>query len=100
MAPRYRGFSDFPSRPPCGGSRNPARRTTAFQTFARAVLGVPAPKPGDVAALRENVQAWFNRYDTLITKGLPEAPWGIGRLELSGMIFNRLTGLDLGKPPS
>ena len=73
---------------------------TAFQTFARAVLGVPAPKPGDVAALRENVQAWFNRYDTLITKGLPEAPWGIGRLDAVGMIFNRLTGLDLGKPPS
>jgi hypothetical protein len=33
---------------------------TAFLTFARAVLGVPAPKPGDVAELRENVQAWYN----------------------------------------
>src|SRR5208283_4937384 len=73
---------------------------TAFQTFARAVLGVPDPKPGDVAALRENVQAWYDRYDTLITNGLPEAPWGIGRLDAVGMIFNRLTGLDLGKPPS
>ncbi len=73
---------------------------TAFLTFARAVLGVLAPKPGDVAALRENVQAWYNRFDALITKGLPEGPWGIGRLDAVGMIFNRLTGLDLGKPPS
>jgi len=73
---------------------------TAFLTFARAVLGVPAPKPGDVAELRENVQAWYNRFDALITKGLPVAPWGIGRLDAVGMIFNRLTGLDLGKPPS
>ena len=73
---------------------------TAFQTFARAVLGVPAPKPGDVASLRENVEAWYYRYDTLITKGLLNVHWGIGRLDAVGMIFNRLTGLDLGKPPS
>jgi mono/diheme cytochrome c family protein len=73
---------------------------TAFETFARAVLGVPAPKPGDVAELRENVQAWYNCFNALITKGLPEAPWGVGRLDAVGMIFNRLTGLDLGKPPS
>jgi hypothetical protein len=71
-----------------------------FQTFARAVLGVGAPNPGDMAALREEVQAWYLRYHTLITRALPKAPWGPSRLDAVGMIFNRLTGLDLGPPPS
>ncbi|MGH6868575.1 MAG: di-heme-cytochrome C peroxidase [Methylocella sp.] len=72
----------------------------ALQTFARAVLGVAAPNPGDVAALRENLQAWYLRYHTLITRALPKTPWGPSRLDAVGMIFNRLTGLDLGPPPS
>ena len=74
-----------------------------FQTFARAVLGVAAPQPDDVVALKENVKAWYLRYNTLITLGLPMAPsppWGPSRLDAVGMIFNRLTGLDLGHPPS
>ncbi|MGB8898295.1 MAG: di-heme-cytochrome C peroxidase, partial [Methylocella sp.] len=74
-----------------------------FQTFARAVLGVAAPQPDDVVALKENVKAWYLRYNTLITLGLPMAPsppWGPSRLDAVGMIFNRLTGLDLGPPPS
>lgn len=79
---------------------NILRSDTAFQTFARAALGVPDPKPDDVAALRENVEAWYLRYHTLISNGLPKVPWGIGRLDAVGMIFNRLTGLDLGPPPS
>lgn len=70
-----------------------------FQTFARAVLGPPDPNPGD-AALREDVKAWYLRYNTLITRALPTPPWGPGRLDAVGMIFNRLTGLDLGDPPS
>ncbi|MGA9214470.1 MAG: di-heme-cytochrome C peroxidase [Methylocella sp.] len=73
---------------------------TTFQTFARAVLGVANPNPGDVAALKENVKAWYLRYNTLIMRGLPKAPWGPARLDAVGMIFNRLTGLDLGPPPS
>ena len=40
------------------------------------------------------------RYHTLITRALPKAPWGPSRLDAVGMIFNRLTGLDLGPPPS
>jgi len=72
----------------------------AFLAFARAVLGVPAPNPDDLKALRENVQAWYLRFHTLVARGLPAAPWGPGRLDAVGMIFNRLTGLDLGAPPS
>ena len=73
---------------------------TRFQTFASAVLGVAAPPPGDVAALHESVKAWYLRYHTLITRALPTPAWGPSRLDAVAMIFNRLTGLDLGPPPS
>jgi mono/diheme cytochrome c family protein len=73
---------------------------TTFLTFARAALGVPAPTPGEIATLHDNVQAWYLRFNTLRTRGLPNTPWGLGRLDAVGMIFNRLTGLDIGKSPS
>ena len=70
-----------------------------FADFAAAVLG-PSPTPKQQAALRTAVEAWFLRYDTLIKNALPTPPWGVGRLDAVAMIFNRLTGLDLGPPPS
>ena len=70
----------------------------AFQAFARRVLGATA-QPADVAALRQPVELWHLRYHTLMTRALPTEPWGPGRLDAVAMIFNRLTGLDLGKPP-
>jgi hypothetical protein len=72
----------------------------AFQTFARSVLGIANPPSEDLAALRENAQAWYLRYHTLMTGALPKVPWGPSRLDAVGMIFNRITGLDLGPPPS
>jgi hypothetical protein len=71
----------------------------AFDAFARAVLG-PAPDPGDKARLRKQVRDWHGPYHVLMTNGLPKDPWGPGRLDAVGMIFNRLTGLDIGKAPS
>ena len=71
----------------------------AFTAFANAVLG-PSPPPAQQAALKAAVQAWFLRYDTLIKASLPTPAWGPGRLDAVSMIFNRLTGLDLGPPPS
>jgi hypothetical protein len=36
-----------------------------------------------------------------MTVALPKSsPWGVGRLDSVQMISNRLTGLDLGPPPS
>lgn len=72
---------------------------TAFQPFAVAVLMSATPDVDDVAALRQEVNAWYLRYHTLITRALPSPPWGPARLDAVGMIFNRLTGLDLGPPP-
>jgi hypothetical protein len=72
----------------------------AFAPFAAAVLAPLLPNPDDVKVLRGTVDAWYLRYHTLMTNALPRPPWGPGRLDAVGMIFNRLTGLDLGQPPS
>ena len=74
-----------------------------FARFAADVLQNPTPPPADVAALKERVNGWFLRFHTLITLALPKPPtqaWGPSRLDAVGMIFNRLTGLDIGQPPS
>ena len=72
----------------------------AFNGFATAVLGPVAPAADDIAALRRDVDAWYLRFHTIISRALPTPAWGPGRLDAVGMIFNRLTGLDLGPPPS
>ena len=72
----------------------------AFNSFAGAVLSSATPDPDDVATLRQDVNAWYLRFHTLMTRALPTPGWGPGRLDAVGMIFDRLTGLDLGPPPS
>ena len=72
----------------------------AFAPFASTVLASPSPDPEDVAALRQQVDAWYLRYHALISRALPPRPWGPARLDAVTMIFDRLTGLDLGPPPS
>jgi mono/diheme cytochrome c family protein len=70
-----------------------------FNPFAAAVLSSSSPDADDVAALRQDVNAWYLRFHTLMTRALPSPGWGPSRLDAVGMIFNRLTGLDLGPPP-
>ena len=75
-----------------------------FLVFAKKVLGPPRGpadlNPNDVVHLKEAVQAWQLRFDTIMSGGLPNKAWGPGRMDAVGMIFNRLTGLDIGPPPS
>ena len=71
----------------------------AFAPFAANVLGA-SPDPTDVASLKQDVGAWFARYDVLMRHALPPTPWGPARLDAVSMIFNRLTGLDLGPRPN
>ncbi|HEY1475617.1 MAG TPA: di-heme-cytochrome C peroxidase [Pseudolabrys sp.] len=73
---------------------------SAFNLFATAVLHSTTPDADDVATLRQDVDAWYLRFHTLVTRALPTPSWGPARLDAVGMIFNRLTGLDLGPPPS
>ena len=71
----------------------------AFADFAHAVLG-PTPGAEEKAKLRKAVQAWYLPYHTLMKGALPAQPWGPARLDAVSMIFNRLTGLDIGPPPT
>jgi len=69
-----------------------------FDQFATAVLGAGADQKAK-DALRAEVQAWYGPYHTLIERSLPTPGWGPARLDAVAMIFNRLTGLDLGTAP-
>jgi hypothetical protein len=74
-----------------------------FDTFAAAVLRSTSPDPRDIADLKTEVASWYERYHTLVSRALPKSPakpWGPARLDAVGMIFNRLTGLDLGPAPN
>jgi mono/diheme cytochrome c family protein len=72
----------------------------AFAEFARAVNG-PSTTPEKDAALKEAFETWFAQFDAITQEGLLKAkPWGLGRMDAVGMIFNRVTGLDIGPPPS
>ena len=69
----------------------------AFSDFAQAVLG-PSPSRNKQAKLRDEVNAWHRPYHTLMDRALPKKPWGPAQLDAVSMIFNRLTGLDIGPP--
>ncbi len=75
----------------------------AFSDFARGVLG-PSPSAAKEAALHQEVQNWFEPFHAITDGGLlklpKDRPWGVGRLDAVGMIFNRVTGLDIGAPPT
>ncbi|MGI9388220.1 MAG: di-heme-cytochrome C peroxidase, partial [Methyloligellaceae bacterium] len=71
----------------------------AFDSFAERAIGASASS-SKKQELRSAVESWHLRFDTLITRSLPEPAWGPGRLDAVSMIFNRMTGLNIGKPPS
>ena len=71
----------------------------SFKSFSDAVLGSGATEEA-IAALKVDVELWYLRYHTLMTRSLPTPAWGPSRLDAVSMIFNRLAGLDLGEPPS
>lgn len=71
-----------------------------FTAFANAVLG-PSPKKADEDKLRADVDAWYLPYHTIMSRSLPtKSPWGPSRLDAVSMIFNRVSGLDIGPAPT
>jgi mono/diheme cytochrome c family protein len=66
-----------------------------FTAFATAVLG-GVPTAAQAQALRQQVTDWYAPYHAIVQRALPPRPWGPARLDAVGMIFNRLTGLDIG----
>ncbi len=72
----------------------------AFTEFAKAVLG-SSPKKQDEDKLHADVAAWFLPYHTIMSASLPtDSPWGPSRLDAVSMIFNRVSGLDIGPAPT
>jgi len=71
----------------------------SFAPFAGSVLQSATPAAADVAGLRREVDGWYRRFHTLMARALPTTSWGAGRLDAVGMIFNRVSGLDIGPPP-
>ncbi|MGX0961618.1 hypothetical protein AB7M63_002067 [Bradyrhizobium japonicum] len=71
----------------------------AFAAFAAAVLQSATPTAADVDKLRQRVDAWYRRFHTFVAGTLPAVGWGLGRLDAIGIIFNRISGTDVGPPP-
>jgi hypothetical protein len=69
-----------------------------FTAFAAGVLEGQANE-GQLQQLRLQVEAWYKPYHTIISRALPATAWGPSRLDAVGMIFDRLTGLDIGTGP-
>jgi hypothetical protein len=67
-----------------------------FDIFARAVLDAAATT-ARAAQLKTEFGKWFDRFEEFMNKSLPgTSPWGPGRLDAFGMIFNRVAARDLG----
>jgi hypothetical protein len=70
--------------------------TNRLEKFARSVLGTNS-SPAKVAALKTDFGAWVKQYSAFMDASLPaSSPWGPGRLDAFGMIFNRVAARDLG----
>lgn len=65
----------------------------AFAQFQQAV-NTPS------AALRIQLQQWYDLNNLVLGAQLPSQPWGIGRLDALNLILNRATGGDIGTSPN
>jgi len=65
-----------------------------FDAFAKAVLG-NGYSAANAASLKEAFGKWVDGFGTFMDASLPLSPWGPGRLDAFGMIFNRVAGRDL-----
>jgi hypothetical protein len=65
-----------------------------FDAFAKAVLG-NGYSAANAASLKEAFGKWVDGFGTFMDASLPPSPWGPGRLDAFGMIFNRVAGHDL-----
>jgi hypothetical protein len=66
-----------------------------FDTFAKTVLGGDYT-PANAGQLKDEFGKWVKQFPDFMDASLPAAPWGPGRLDAFGMIFNRVAARDLG----
>jgi processive rubber oxygenase RoxA-like protein len=70
---------------------DPAR----FDKFAHAALG-SRYSSSRLDTLKSDFSNWVKQWGNFMDKSLPASPWGPGRLDAFGMIFNRVAAKDLG----
>lgn len=76
-------------------SRATVAQSDRFDAFAKAVLGA-GNTPAAAAHLKSDFGKWVQQLGDFMDASLPVSPWGPGRLDAFGMIFNRVAGRDLG----
>lgn len=76
-------------------SNETIKQPDRFATFASAVLGT-GNTPAKAAQLKKDFAAWVKQFGDFMNASLPPSPWGPGRLDAFGMIFNRVAARDLG----
>jgi hypothetical protein len=67
-----------------------------FTRFARKVLGSDAGNRAAVKDLKTKVTEFAKYWSQFIEDSRTSHPWGRGRLDAFGMIFNRVSSIDLG----
>ena len=72
-------------------------QSARFDTFAKTVLGAGFTV-AKAAQLKIDFGAWVKQFGDFMAASLPPSPWGPGRLDAFGMIFNRVAARDLGVP--
>ncbi len=63
--------------------------------FVHAALG-SRYSSSRAETLKSSFTDWVKQWGDFMDKSLPASPWGPGRLDAFGMIFNRVAGKDLG----
>ncbi len=77
-------------------SRATLTEPARFDAFAKAVLG-PGYNAAKAAQVKDGLSKWVAQFGEFMDISLPAAsPWGPGRLDAFGMIFNRIAARDLG----
>jgi mono/diheme cytochrome c family protein len=76
-------------------SRATLKQPDRFDTFAKSVLGAGYTEAKAVD-LQKDYGDWVQQFGDFMDRSLPAtAPWGPGRLDAFGMIFNRVAAKDL-----
>jgi mono/diheme cytochrome c family protein len=78
-------------------SRETLAKSDRFGVFAKAVLGT-GYTAARAAQLKIDFGEWVKQFGDFMAASLPPSPWGPGRLDAFGMIFNRVAARDLGVP--
>ena len=79
-----------------GASRAALAEPARFDAFAKSVLG-RGYTVAKAAQVKDGLSKWVAQFGEFMDISLPAAsPWGPGRLDAFGMIFNRIAARDLG----